>query len=93
MTRASLTRIAMALAGIISIAALSGCGSASEPAEAEVASGDYAKGPHNGRLLSDGDFALEMTIFEDGVPPQFRVYPTRDGMPVDPRGVRLSVAL
>ena len=93
MTRASLTRIAMALAGIISIAALSGCGSASEPAEAEVAAGDYAKGPHNGRLLSDGDFALEMTIFEDGVPPQFRVYPTRDGKPVDPRGVRLSVAL
>ena len=93
MTRASLNRIAFALAAIIGTASLSGCGSTAEPVEAEVAAGDYAKGPHNGRLLTDGDFALEMTIFEDGVPPQFRVYPTRDGKPVDPRGVRLSVAL
>ena len=93
MTRASLTRIAFALAAIIGTASLSGCGGPSEPAEAEVATGDYAKGTHNGRLLSDGDFSLEMTIFEDGVPPQFRVYPTRDGKPVDPRSVRLSVAL
>lgn len=92
-TRGFMPRMALALAAIFAAASLSGCGGASEPVEAEAAAGDYAKGPHNGRLLTDGDFALEMTIFEDGVPPQFRVYPTRDGKPVDPRGVRLSVAL
>ncbi len=42
---------------------------------------DFERGPHNGRMLRDGDFALEITIFETGVPPEFRVYPYRDGMP------------
>ena len=98
MTRAALTRsfvirIGFALAAIVGAASLAGCGGPAAPVETEVAAGDYAKGPHNGRLLTDGDFALEMTIFEDGVPPQFRVYPTRDGKPVDPRSVRLSVVL
>ena len=54
---------------------------------------DYERGPHNGRILRDGDFALEITIFEIGVPPEFRVYPYRDGMPVDPQGVNLVIDL
>jgi cobalt-zinc-cadmium efflux system membrane fusion protein len=32
------------------------------------------KGPHGGRLLSDGDFSLELQIFEKDVPPHFRAY-------------------
>lgn len=35
---------------------------------------DFEKGPHGGRLLRDGDFSLEMVVFEAGVPPQLRVY-------------------
>ena len=93
MTRLPVVRVALAFAALVGIASLSACGGASAPTEAKVADWDYAKGPHNGRLLKDGDFALEMTIFEDGVPPQFRVYPTRDGKPVNPGGVRLSVML
>ena len=34
-----------------------------------------------------------MTIFEDGQEPQFRVYPTRDGKPADPKSVDLTVTL
>ena len=93
MTRLPVARLALAIAALAGIASLSACDGASAPTEAVVADGDYAKGPHNGRLLKDGDFALEMTIFEDGVPPQFQVYPTRDGKPVNPGGVRLSVML
>ena len=52
-----------------------------------------AKGPHGGRLLEDGKFALEVTIFETGVDPQYRVYPTLDGEPVDPSAVNLTVTL
>jgi len=52
-----------------------------------------AKGPHGGRLLEDGKFALEVTIFETGVDPQYRVYPTLDGTPVDPSAVNLTVTL
>ena len=42
---------------------------------AEDADQDEApKGPHGGRLLSSDNFALEITIFESGLAPEFRVY-------------------
>jgi len=68
----------------------------STDAPSEVGEGEAAeeeKGPHGGKILRDGDFAVEMTVFEDGVPPEFRVYPTRDGKPVDPKSVKLTVTL
>lgn len=78
--------------------ALSACGDrAAEPSEkgegAAAAAEDYPRGPHNGRLLSAGEFAVEMTIFETGVEPEFHVYPYRAGKPVDPRQVQLTVEL
>ncbi|MFY9271155.1 MAG: efflux RND transporter periplasmic adaptor subunit, partial [Candidatus Manganitrophaceae bacterium] len=51
------------------------------------------KGPHGGRLLSREDFQIEMTIYEKGVPPQFRVYPYKKGKPIDPAEVQLTVTL
>lgn len=54
----------------------------------------YPRGPHGGRLLSDGPLQLEVTIYEEGVPPQFRVYPYDSTMtPLDPATVELEVAL
>ena len=35
---------------------------------------EFERGPHGGRLLRDGDFALELAIHEAGVPPEFRVW-------------------
>lgn len=58
-------------------------------AEAEA----FERGPHNGRMLREGDFALEVTIFEDGVPPEFRVYAYEDGRPIDPAQADLVIAL
>ena len=57
-------------------AGLLGCGSAPEkdPGDGHGGEAQLAKGPHGGRLHVDGDFAAEVTIFERGVPPQFRVY-------------------
>ena len=54
---------------------------------------EAARGPHGGRMLEDGSFALEITIFESGVPPQFRVYPFQAGEPVDPAQVDLTLQL
>lgn len=90
MKKTIIKRLAVAL---FIIAPLAACGSSSEPAEEHGEEAEPAKGPHNGRLLKDGDFAVEMTIFEDGVPPQFRVYPTKDGKPVDAKTVQLTVTL
>ena len=35
---------------------------------------EISKGPHGGRLLINEDIALEITIAESGLPPEFRVY-------------------
>ena len=51
------------------------------------------KGPHRGRMLRDGDFAVELAIFETGVPPEFRVWVSNDGGPVSPDAVDLQVKL
>lgn len=51
------------------------------------------RGPHGGRLFSAGDFGLELTIFEQGVEPQFRAYVYRAGKPVDPGAAQLKVTL
>jgi membrane fusion protein, heavy metal efflux system len=54
---------------------------------------EIEKGPHNGRLLRKGDLAVELAIFEDGVPPQFRAWITRDGKPVAADAASVQVAL
>ncbi len=51
------------------------------------------KGPHGGRLLQNGEFALEVTIFESGVPPEFRVYPSFEHQAVPTDTVDLTIKL
>jgi cobalt-zinc-cadmium efflux system membrane fusion protein len=60
-----------------------------EPA-AEAA---FERGPNNGRLLTDGNFTLELAIFEAGVPPEFHAWTTTDGAPIEPGDVDLTVEL
>jgi cobalt-zinc-cadmium efflux system membrane fusion protein len=77
---------------------LAACGAdtgndAGEGGHAAPAAGDFERGPHNGRLLREGDFALEITIFEDGVPPQYRLYAYQGGKPLDPGSVEASIEL
>lgn len=57
------------------------------------AKAEVEKGPHGGRLLSDGDFSIELAIFEKGVPPEFRAWFTKAGKPVAPADVKLTVDL
>lgn len=58
-----------------------------------AAAGEYERGPNNGRMLRKDDFALEMTIFEDGVPPEYHVYAYKDDKPLPPQDVKLTVKL
>ena len=51
---------------------------------AEEATPVSEKGPHGGKLLRDGRFALEVKIFETGVEPQLRLYAFDDNKPVSP---------
>ena len=52
------------------------------------------RGPHGGWMFSDGDIQLEVTIFEKGTPPQFRVYPRKiSGEGIPPSQVDLIIEL
>ena len=61
--------------------------------EPEAQEAEPEKGPHRGRMLRDGEFAVELAIFETGVPPEFRVWVSDDGEPVSPDAVELQVKL
>src|SRR3972149_6156147 len=54
---------------------------------------EQVKGPHGGRLLSEDDFQVEITIYERGVPPQFRVYVFDKGKAVDLDEIKLTIEL
>ena len=59
----------------------------------EDAAAEPVKGPNNGRLLVIGDITLELAIFEDGVPPEYRAWVTRAGKAIAPSAAQLDVAL
>ncbi|MGS0997548.1 efflux RND transporter periplasmic adaptor subunit [Rhodanobacter sp. UC4436_H3] len=91
----SINRAALALL-ILAPLALGACSdrAAQEPAEGEHAAAEaFERGPHNGRLLRDGPFALEVTVYETGVPPEFRLYGYRDGKPLPPGALQPVVEI
>lgn len=63
-----------------------------DPAGA-VHENEGAKGPHGGRLLRDGDFALEITLFEKGVPPEFHLYSYLKEERLNPNEVAVVIRL
>ncbi len=55
--------------------------------------GETKKGPHGGKLFADGDFGLEVTIFEQGTEPEFRLYTFLKGKPLDPVTTNATVTV
>jgi len=54
---------------------------------------EFNKGPHGGRLLESESFVLELSIFETGVPPEFRAWASLNGQPLKPDEVDLTITL
>jgi len=81
--------------------ALSACGGESaEPHDHDEGAGheehaeaEPAKGEHDGRLLTEGAYAVELAIHEEGVPPEYRAWLYRDGKPLPPTAGELTVVL
>jgi membrane fusion protein, heavy metal efflux system len=89
---------ARAVPGILVAAVLvSGCKPGESPSagaeHGQPVAAAFERGPHRGRLLRDGAFALELQIFEEGVPPEFHVYLFRDGKPLPPEAAEVNVEL
>lgn len=71
----------------------SGHAEADGHADQEQAAGAPQKGPHGGKLFTQDGYGVELSIFEQGVPPQFRAYAYRDGKPLDPGASQVTVTL
>ncbi len=51
------------------------------------------KGPHGGKLFTDGDYAIEVTIFEQNQPPEFRLYSYLNGKQLAPKDSAVQLKL
>lgn len=78
---------------LLTLSACSENQSVSESGMTEVATGDYPEGPNGGRLLESDDFAIELSIYESGVPPEYRAWAYSDGALLAPSVVDLTVVL
>lgn len=84
---------------VLLIPLLAACGRQAAPAPeagehgAAAPAAEFERGPHRGRMLRDGDFALEVTIFETNVPPQFRLYAYQNDKPLKPGEVIPTIEL
>lgn len=84
----------LTLLGLLLTACGGGTPTSKEGEAAEAAApGEYERGPHRGRMLRDGDFALEVTIFETNMPPHYRLYVYQGGTPLAPGEVQASIQL
>jgi cobalt-zinc-cadmium efflux system membrane fusion protein len=78
----------------LSLAACSGDQTDSpESAVSAAATDDYPEGPNGGRLLEADDFAIELSIYEAGVPPEYRAWAYADDTLLAPSAVDLNVVL
>lgn len=66
---------------------------AQEAGHGPAAAPEFERGPHRGRMLRKEGFAIEVTIFETGVPPQFHLYAYANDKPLAPAEVEATIVL
>lgn len=59
----------------------------------EIAQEEVEKGPNNGRVLRQGDLAIELAIYETDTPPEFRVYASYAGQRISAEDIEVNVKL
>lgn len=88
--------LARCAAVMLTLALLAACGEAEKSGEhgheaEEGSARGEERGPHGGKLLRKDDFAVEVKIYEEGVPPEFRLYAYDDDKPVDVRELKATI--
>ena len=82
---------------LLALSLVAACDAGRESVADDDAAGEHAeeaeRGPHGGRLLVEGDFTLELAIFEAVVEPEFHAWATSDGQELAPTDVALTVEL
>lgn len=64
-----------------------------EHGHGEAVHGEVERGPHGGRLLENDAVTIEITIYETGVEPEFRLYAYEGSKPLSPTAVKAAVTL
>lgn len=64
-----------------------------QDSHAHAAEAEPERGPEGGRLLEDGDFAVEVVIHETGIPPEFRLYAYDAGTPLPASAFDAAITL
>ncbi|XOV85483.1 MAG: efflux RND transporter periplasmic adaptor subunit [bacterium] len=54
---------------------------------------EIPRGPHGGRYLTNNNFAMELSLYETGVPPEYRVWAYQNNQPLAPQEVDLDITL
>jgi membrane fusion protein, heavy metal efflux system len=97
--------IGVALGGLILSSDKTGISASADSPEAEPGMGEtrnhqgddnnstYRTGPRGGRLVTANGFGVEVTIFESGVPPQFRLYLYANDKPLPPSEAKVAITL
>ena len=61
--------------------------------KASITQSEFKTGPKGGKLFTADDFSVEITIFEKGVPPQFRLYLYENGKLLPPNAATVAMTL
>lgn len=85
--------VSVILAGYLAIATLPITTTALAQSAVSEQANEPEKGPHNGRILRDGDFSIELAIFETGMLPEFRIYATKNNQSINGDQVQVNVKL
>jgi membrane fusion protein, heavy metal efflux system len=90
-----MNRITVVLPALLVLAACgsSDPGTADEHEHGHAAAEAFERGPHNGRLLEQDGFAVELAIYETGVPPEYRVWLYDDDKLLPPSAATVEVEL
>lgn len=59
--------------------------------EAHSEEGEAAKGPHGGKMFAAGNYAVEISLQEQGGEPYFQLYSYAKGKPLPPSASKISV--
>ncbi|MDR3502524.1 MAG: efflux RND transporter periplasmic adaptor subunit [Legionella sp.] len=78
---------------LFGMSSLALCAEATQTMEEEHSHEAIERGSQGGRLFKEGDLALEVLIFERGMPPHFRVYFYKNGEAILPPQSDLSLEL
>lgn len=90
------TFIMAVLANLFLMTSFGSAASGDDHHEASEQNHQEAKGPNNGRMLTgdgDGEFALELVLFERSKPAKYRIYPSLNHEKIAVKDVHINIKL